>query len=229
MPTPPHETCWTMLRAASAGDASAKSVFARSYAAPIRAYLGHRWRDTPYTDTIDDAVQDVFVECMKPGGVLDHANQDLGDFRALLYGVVRNIARRFEKRAARPSHHQPAESVHLDDLPAQQEALSRVFDRAWARSLLREAVLSHAQAARRGDKETRKRYRIVRLRHQQRMPIREIAAQLNEPDSEVIHNDYRRGRREFRTFLRTVVARHTGAGPESLDAECRRVTELLGS
>ena len=87
-----------MLRAASAGDTNAKSTFARSYTAPIRAYLGHRWRDTPYASAIDDAVQDVFVECMKPGGVLDHANQELGDFRALLYGGARNIARRFEKR-----------------------------------------------------------------------------------------------------------------------------------
>lgn len=218
-----------MLRAASAGDANAKSVFARSYTTPIRAYLGHRWRDNGLAAAINDALQDVFVECMKPGGVLDHADQERGDFRALLYGVVRNVARRFEKRAARPSHLQPAESVHLDDLPAQQEALSRVFDRAWARSLLREAVLHHAQAARRGDEATRTRYRVLRLRHQQGLPIRDIAASLNEPDVDAVHNAYRRGRREFRTFLREVVARHTGAGSESLDAECRRITELLGS
>ena len=178
---------------------------------------------------IDDALQDCFVECLKPDGVLDKADQERGDFRALLYGVVRNVARRFEKRAANPTHVQPADSVHLDDLPAQQEALSRVFDRAWARSLLREAVLRHAQAARRGDEATRTRYRIVRLRHQQGIPIRDIAAQLNAPDVDAVHNAYRRGRREFRTFLREVVARHTGAAPASLDAECRRVTDLLGS
>ena len=29
--------------------------------------------------------------------------------------------------------------------------------------------------------------------------------------------------------LREVVARHTGVGRDSLDAECRRITELLGS
>lgn len=229
MPPVPHDTCWTMLRAASAGDANAKSIFARSYTAPIRAYLGHRWRNNGLAASVDDALQDVFVECMKPGGVLDHADQERGDFRALLYGVVRNVARRFEKRAARPSQLQPAESVHLDELPAQQEALSRVFDRAWARSLLREAVLRHAQAARRGDDDTRTRYRILRLRHQRGLPIREIAIRLDERDVDAVHNAYRRGRREFRTFLREVIARHTGAGRDSLDAECRRVTELLGS
>ncbi|MCR9245147.1 MAG: hypothetical protein NXI31_08940 [bacterium] len=104
-----------------------------------------------------------------------------------------------------------------------------MFDRAWARSILREAVLRHARAARRGDDSYRRRYRILRLRHQQGKPIREIAATLNEQDVDAVHNAYRRSRREFRTLLRDVVAKHTGAGPESIDAECRRVTELLGS
>lgn len=143
--------------------------------------------------------------------------------------LLDHAARRFEKRTTKPSQLQPAGSVHLDDLPAQQEALSRVFDRAWARSILREAVLRHARAARRGDDSYRRRYRILRLRHQQGKPIREIAATLNEQDVDAVHNAYRRSRREFRTLLRDVVAKHTGAGPESIDAECRRVTELLGS
>lgn len=100
MTADPHDTCWTVLRAASTGDAGAKSTFARSYAEPIRAYLGHRWRYSLWEAEIDDAVQDVFVECMKPGGALDHVDQAQGDFRALLYGIVRNVARRFEERAA---------------------------------------------------------------------------------------------------------------------------------
>ncbi len=174
----PHDTCWTVLRAASTGDAAARSVFARSYAAPIRVYLGHRWRDSAWTDEIDDAMQNVFVECLKPGGVLDSADPTRGDFRALLYAVVRNVARRFEERAAEHNGHRPNESVHLDDLPAQAETLSRVFDRAWAQSLLREAVLRHAVAARNGDRDCRRRYRILRLRHQQGLPVREVAARL---------------------------------------------------
>ena len=218
-----------MLRAASAGDADAKSTFAHCYTKPIRSYLGHRWRNNGLAAAIDDALQDVFVECMKPGGVLERADRERGDFRGLLYGVVRNVARRFEKRAARPSQQQADEAVHLDDLPAHHEALSRVFDRAWARSLLREAALRHAQAARHSDKATRLRYRILQLRHERGLPIREIAAQIAETDVDAVHNAYRRGRREFRKFVRAVVARHTGAGPESLDAECRRVIDLLGT
>jgi hypothetical protein len=59
--------------------------------------------------------------------------------------------------------------------------------------------------------------------------VRDIAAALGEGDVDVIHNAYRRARREFRGFLREVVARHTGASQEHLDSECRRVTEMLGS
>ena len=218
-----------MLRAASAGDSTARSAFVRSYTAPIRAYLSHRWRNASLKDSIDDAVQDVFVECIKPGGVIEHAAPERGEFRALLYGVIRNVARRIEKHAASFELQQPAESVPLDDLPNQAEPLSHALDRTWAQSLLREAVLRHAQNARCGNDANRQRYRILRMRHHQNLPIREIAARLHETDSEAIHNAYRRARREFHTCLREVVARHTGADVESLDAECRRVSALLGS
>jgi hypothetical protein len=217
-----------MLHAASAGDASARSTFARSYLVPIRSYLGHRWRDAKLGAAIDDAVQDVFVECFKPDGALVRADQQNGEFRALLYAVVRNVARRYEERAARPGHGQGG-PVHLDDLPDRAEALSRVFDRSWAEAIVRDAILRHARAARRGDADTRLRYRILRLRHQEGLAIREIAAQLAQPGVDAVHNAYRRARREFRVHMREATAHHTGAGPDTLDAECRRVSSLLGS
>ena len=217
-----------MLHAASAGDASARSTFARSYLTPIRNYLGHRWRDAKLGAAIDDAVQDVFVECFKPDGALIGADQQNGEFRALLYAVVRNVARRYEERAARPSHGQGG-SVHLDDLPDRAEALSRVFDRSWAEAIVRDAILRHARAARRGDSDTRLRYRILRLRHQEGLAIREIATRLAQPDIDAAHIAYRRARREFRVHMREATAHHTGVGPDALDAECRRVSILLGS
>lgn len=217
-----------MLRAAADGDPSARSVFARSYTAPIRAYLTHRWRDSTCSAAIDDAVQDVFVECIKPGGALEGADPTNGEFRALLYAVVRNVARRYEERAARPGQ-ATGGSVHLDDLPDQAEALSRVFDRSWAEAIVRDAILRHARAARRGDQDTRLRYRILRLRHQDGLAIREIAARLELASVEAVHNSYRRARREFREHLRDAITHHTGVGPDALDAECLRVTTLLGS
>ena len=204
-------------------------MFSRSYAAPIRQYLEHRWRGSPFSHAVDDAVQDVFVECMKPGGVLERADPERGNFRGLLYAVVRNVARRHEERAARSDALGPSETVHFDELPAQAEALSRVFDRMWAQALLREAALRHAVEGRARGGEFRRRYRVLRLRHQQGLPVREIARRFDEPDVDRIHNDYRRARREFRGFLRDVVAMHTGVRGDAVDRECRRLTELLGS
>lgn len=226
--TNPHDTCWTMVRAASAGDRTAKSIFVRSYTTPIREYLGHRWRDSRQSAAIDDAVQDIFVECIKPGGALEGVDATKGDFRALLYAVVRNVARRYEERAKRAGHGAES-SVQLHELPDRAEALSRYFDRSWAEAIVRDAILRHARVARRGDRDTRRRYRILRLRHQDGLAVREIAARLEEPSVEAVHNAYRRAKREFRVHLREAVAQHTGAGPEALDAECRRVTRLLGS
>lgn len=229
MPIDPHDTCWTVLRAASTGDAAARSVFARSYAGPVRAYLVDRWRGHALRAEIDDAVQEAFVECLKPDGVLERADPLRGDFRGLLYGVVRNVARRYEERAVKALRRGPDQSVYLDELPHQAEALSRVFDRAWAQSLLREAVQRHEAAAAGGDADTRHRFRVLQLRHDQGLTIRDIAAQLGEADVARIHNDYRRARRELAAHLRAVVAIHTGTRDDALEVECRRLTGLLGS
>jgi RNA polymerase sigma factor (sigma-70 family) len=224
-----HDTCWTVLRAASSGDAGARSMFARSYAGLIRAYLKHRWRDRPVAAHVDDAIQDTFVECYKPGGVLERAKPGRGDFRALLYGVIRNVARRYEERTAKSIHRAPGESVYLDELPHQADALSRLFERSWAQSLLREAVEQHRTASENGDPEANRRFRILRMRHDDGLPVREIAATLGEADVARVHNDYRRARREFAVHLRAVVGKHTGAEGDDIDIECRRLTALLGS
>lgn len=226
--SPPHETCWTVLRAASNGDAAARAVFARSYLKPIRAYLDRRWRGRALAMLVDDAIQDVFVECYKPGGVLERAVPGQGDFRALLYGVARNVARRHEEREAKSIRRRPTDSVSLDELPEEADALSRVFDRAWARSLLSEAVQRHRDASA-SDPSTARRFRILRLRHDDGLAVREIAARLDEPEVPSVHNEYRRARREFAVHLRAVVARHTGAEGEQIDVECRRLTALLDS
>lgn len=215
------------MRAASNGDEAARSAFARGYAMPIRAYLLHRWRGRPVVSHVEDAVQDVFVECYKPGGVLHRADPTVGEFRALLYGVARNVARRHEESAAKSIRRSAEESVDLDELPHQTETRSRVFDRAWAQSLLREAVELYRAAAD-GDPGAETRFRILRLRHDVGLPIREVAAALGEADVARIHIEYRRARREFVAHLRIVVATHTGVTGVRVEAECRRLAGLLG-
>ena len=224
-----NDTVWTVLQAASRGDAAARTAFAHNYAAPIRAYLQHRWRGRALAASVDDAAHDVFVECYKPGGVLERADQERGGFRGLLYGVVRNVARRYEERAAKNGQREAGDTICLDELPHQAEALSRMFDRSWATALLREAVKCHEAAAAAGDADAKLRLRILRLRHDQGLPVRAIADELGEPDVAAVHNAYRRARRDFAGHLRAVVAASTGVQGAAVDEECRRLTELLGS
>ncbi len=229
MPIKSQDTCWSVLRAATGGDEAARSFFAHNYMGPVRQYLMHRWRGSNIRVDLDDAVQEVFVECIKPGGALERADPERGSFRGLLYGVARNTARRFEEGAAKRRHLDPDDSVYLDELPAQEEALSRIFDRAWAQSLVREAVLRYSSEAHSRSGDYRRRYRVLRLRHQRGLPVREIAKRLDEPNVDAVHNQYRRARREFRGILCNVVATHTGASGTAVDAEVKRLTALLES
>src|SRR5262249_31179656 len=95
-------TCWTTLRDAAAGGGPAREEFASRYAPMVRAYLAARWRASPLLQELDDAVQEVFVECLRQGGALQNARADRpGGFRPFLYGLVRNVALRFERARAR--------------------------------------------------------------------------------------------------------------------------------
>jgi RNA polymerase sigma-70 factor (ECF subfamily) len=74
-----------------------RQELARRYLGVVRAYLAARWRGAALRDDLDDAVQEVFVECFRQGGALEAAGADrVPSFRAFLYGVIRNVARRFE-------------------------------------------------------------------------------------------------------------------------------------
>src|SRR5947207_12417709 len=98
-----ESTCWTVIRAAAAGSPADREELARRYLGVVRAYLGARWRGSALLHERGDAVQEVFVECFRRGGALEAVGAGrVPDFRAFLYGVIRNVARRFESRPARP-------------------------------------------------------------------------------------------------------------------------------
>ena len=130
----PESTCWTVIRAAAAGSRDDRDELARRYLGVVRDYLSDRWRDSTLRKELDDAVQDVFLECFRQGGVLEAASGGrVPSFRAFLYGVVRNVARRFEGRPVRTTG-------ALADVDAGEESLSRLFEKAWARSIMAEAA-----------------------------------------------------------------------------------------
>jgi RNA polymerase sigma-70 factor (ECF subfamily) len=64
----PESTCWTVIRAAAAGSPTDRDELARRYLGVVRAYLAARWRGSALRRDVDDAVQEVFVECFRSVG-----------------------------------------------------------------------------------------------------------------------------------------------------------------
>ena len=69
-----------------------------------------------FSEFVDDATQEVFVECFKQGGVLDQADPTrLKSFHAFLLGVVRNVCRRYETRKVKVQEVQSDSCFSLED------------------------------------------------------------------------------------------------------------------
>ena len=221
-----QDTCWSVVRAASEGDADARSAFGRSYAGAIRGFLAARWRAShALRDELDDAVQEVFVECLKPGGVLDRADPERGDFRGLLFAVGRNVARRFEERALARRRIHP-DDEWLGEVASDDPGQETVFDRNWARTLLRLCRRRHRALAFADGEAGRRRIELLERRFRDDEAIRDIAARWGV-SADQVHQAYRKARGEFYRCLRDVVARHAPAGAD-VDAECRRLLHLGG-
>ena len=56
-----------MIEGAAAGREEDLDTLARVYLPVIRKYLEARWRAAPLREEIDDAVQTVFVDCLREG------------------------------------------------------------------------------------------------------------------------------------------------------------------
>jgi RNA polymerase sigma-70 factor (ECF subfamily) len=217
-----------VIQAAAAGGAGDREQFARRYGPVVRAYLASRWRSSPCLGELDDAVQEVFVECFKQGGVLERAEPGRGGgFRPFLYGVVRNVALRFEAQYGRRRAQQPPDALDLDGVADAEASLSHVFDRAWARALLREAATLHEQQAGQAGEAACRRLELLRLRFHEGLPIREIARRWGTA-AEVLHHEYARARQEFRAALLEVVAFHHPGSPAEIEQECANLLACLG-
>jgi RNA polymerase sigma factor (sigma-70 family) len=220
---PSDSTLWTVIHAAAAGDPAARDTFARRYLPAVRAYLGARWRGTNLLEEIDDTTQEVFVDCFKDDGALGRVEPGPRRvFRAFLYGVVKNVARRAEHARAKAAL--PLKSEF--DPPADEATLSCAFDQAWALTLVRQAVARQAEIAREAGPEARRRVDLLRLRFHDDLPIRKIARIWAE-DPDRIHRWYRKAREEFRAALHDVVKEHNSGTPAEIDRECSRLLALF--
>jgi RNA polymerase sigma-70 factor (ECF subfamily) len=193
----------------------------------VRAYLAVRWRGSNLLRQLDDAVQDVFIECLRDGGLLDVVRPDRpGGFRAFLYGAVRNVALRTEAQRARQLAREPMVAIDFQSVPGREEALSRVYDRAWAKAVMRQAADRQSVLASQRGEAALRRVELLRLRFNEAMPIREIA-RLWDLDAATLHHEYARGREEFRSALWDVIAFHHPGRPEDVDRECAQLLSLL--
>ena len=216
-------TCWNLVRDAARGEGAARDEFARRYEATVRAYLGARWRGSWWFHDLDDAVQDVFVECLKEGGVLERADPERrGGFRAFLYGVVRRIALRYESGRGKAREGRLSTEAERR-VASDEDTLTRIFDEAYARSVMQEAARRQAALASQRGRDAERRVELLRLRFQDELPIRDIAARWGE-DAAQVHRAYARARKEFREALLEVIT-FEGASDRT-EAE-RRAAELL--
>lgn len=213
------DTRWTLVEDAARGEPGARDAFAQAYLPIVRAYLAARWEGRPWIGQLDDAAQDVFLDCLKDGGALTRVSREgPGRFRTWLYRVTLNVARRHEERRARGHEREqplPDEGPEPSD---DEPALSLVFDRAWAREMIRRAVVRQREAAR--DEGRRRRVEILELRFGEGLPIREIAKRLGAEAARV-HHDYARAREEFKEALRLEIQAQCSGSAADIERECQ--------
>jgi len=215
-----------MISAAARGDDAARATFSRDYGGTVRRYLEQRWAGRPMEEQVEDAVQEVFVECLKPGGVLERADAERGDFRGFLYGVTRNVARGLEKRLVERGRIRPEESGWLLQIADDEAGQATLFDRGWAQTLVEQATRMHRQRSLADGEDGVRRIELLERRFGNDEAPRDIAEDWGVAAQDV-HNQYRKARIEFFRCLRDVVAAHAAPGA-NLDAECRRLLDLLG-
>jgi RNA polymerase sigma factor (sigma-70 family) len=219
-------TCWTTIRNAAAGDPLARDDFARRYEPVLRAYLTSRWQGSLLAAEIDDGVNQTFVELLRQNGGLERFDfQRPGGFRAFVYGIARNVARRFEDRRTSDAQ-RFGPSASLAEKSDDDSSLSVVFDRAWAVMIVHRARKLLTELAAAGDAAAQRRVEILRLRFEEGLPIRDVALRC-QIDADLAHREYAKARREFEQAFRHVVAEEFGTTAD-LDRRCAEINALLG-
>jgi DNA-directed RNA polymerase specialized sigma24 family protein len=215
----PDETRWNVIRGAAAGRPADREEFANRYESIIRTYFAARWRSASMIREVDDATQEVFLVCFREGGALIKADpRRTGGFRAFLYGIVRNVARRIEGQVRTPV------TVDMEAIPDSDDPFEFDFDRAWARSLVNIAL--ELQLARAQDAKAERRVEILKLRFSDGQLIRDLAEKWSTAAVD-LHHEYAKAREEFTSALRTVVREHYTSANRTVDDRCQDLLLLF--
>lgn len=200
--------CWQEALAAARGDAAARAAFWAHHARQIHAWLWLRWRHGTLRSSLDDAAQEVYLECFRPGGAMAHldptrAHHGLAPF---LRAIVRNVAQRFERARRREREHREAYATGratTDAGVANDTAHGAVDHEQLAAALAR---LERDDPEHDGPHSLRT---FVRLHFEQGLPVRAIAHAWHELPAHV-HDLRRRACRHLRACLRDVQRRGAG-------------------
>ena len=223
---PKESTSWELIQGAAAREGESSREFARRYEPLVRAYLVNRWQATDFLPQVADATQEVFLECFRHGGILDRVDRErVGGFRAFLYGVTRNVARRFEDRKRR-NRELPAPPDFEPRPDESTRTPSQQMDREWALAILKAAEELMEENAREKGEAALRRLRLLRLRFENNLPIREIARRW-QTDLIPLHQDYMKASREFKAALREVLYPGLRVHDDLLQQEVGRIARLL--
>ena len=224
-----NETSWSLVEEAARGAHDARDAISHLYLPVVESYFRARWARSALRESIDDAVQDVFMDLLRAGGTLERARRESegGGFRAFLSGVARNIALRHEERfAARRQREAALDTGVAQDLVDGDGAPPEALDRAWAQAMMRAARERQAQRAEEAGGEALRRVELLRLRFVEGLPIRDIAA-LWRDAPERVHRAYAEARREFAAALEATVAEHHPGTAADVRRECAHLLGLL--
>lgn len=222
----PLDTSWSLLESAEAGDSACRQRFAEVYGPLVERYLRRALR-VERSVSVADAVQEVFLECFRVGGVLERVAENRPDsFRGFLFGVVRNVTLRMKEKRARSPERDLEDGAFREPIGSDGDMLA-LFEREWARSMVSEALKETVRERWGTEQDRRRGVELLRLRFEEGLPIRDVARIWGD-DPVRVHRLYATVRGRFHSNLRAVVGRHEPNAEGRLEEECRWLLTSLG-
>ncbi|MFM1871718.1 MAG: hypothetical protein RL398_1140 [Planctomycetota bacterium] len=218
---------WMLVRAAAGGSAGALELLCERCRPLVERWLWFRWRHSPFVGLIEDATQEVFVECLRPDGALSHADPARSEhgFDAYLRGVVAHVAARVERRYARDFAHRRRLAVAAARADLPQHAVEAQMDRRWVRAVLARA-LARLETPQFATKMAHSAREFLALHLEQGLPVREIARRWHLHAAQV-HELRRRAMRRLKNAVLHVLGKsHCRAAADEREA-ARELLALL--
>lgn len=210
----PADADWQLARAAATGDEEARTQFWNRHVRAVHLWLWFRWRHSSLRGFVDDATQEVFLECFRPGGALAHLEVDKAAHGvvAFLRGVVRNVAHRLERTQQRQLAHRRQLREAMPMQPANGDDAAERIDTAWQHGQVA-AALSRLDREEAGASPHSLRA-FLKAHFEDGLPVHTIAAAW-QMKPEHVHELRRRACRRFRDCLLRVMRedRHGASHP----------------